>query len=191
MLEHVTGKFDEAGLQLFAREIRAARTRMGWTLSDLASAVGLDKGYLSKVERGIKAPSLATVLNLARALKVPIGQLFGEAIDDSVIQVSRADRRRPFQADEVSGYSMSALTNIASGIDGLILSPGPEFLAESLAEHDGEELLFVLNGAVEIRFKDRIIALNQADAIRFPGRLQHQVRRKSESATVLIAVARG
>ena len=79
--------------QLFAREVRAARKARGWTLAELSTAVGLDKGYLSKVERGLKAPSVSTVLNLARVLEAPVAQLFGEAVDDAAIHVSRVETR--------------------------------------------------------------------------------------------------
>jgi transcriptional regulator with XRE-family HTH domain len=190
MLDHLPEKFEPAGLQLLAREIRAARLQLGWTLDELSVAAGLNKGYLSKVERGLKAPSLGTVLNLARVLKVPVGRLFGEAVDDTAIQVSRADRRQIRDADPDGGYRLEALTAGGGGIEGFIMIPRLDFTSDFRTEHDGEEILYVLNGTVEVRFVDRIVTLNQADAIRFPGRLQHQVRRTSQSASVLIAVSR-
>lgn len=176
-----------------AREIRAARKARGWTLSELSAAVHLDKGYLSKIERGLKAPSVATVLNLARALDVPVAQLFGEALDDSAIHISRADTRTsPSDRRAGSGYRLEALTagKGGAGLEGFLVHPPPAFSEEFRAEHDGEELLFVVAGEVEVKFADRVIALSRGDALQFPGRLQHQVRRTSADACILIAVTR-
>lgn len=176
-----------------AREVKAARKALGWTLAELSAAVKLDKGYLSKIERGLKAPSVSTVLNLARALDVSVAQLFGEAVNASAIHVSRAhERATPGGREQETGYRLEALTGGKgnSGLEGFLVYPPPTFTDEFRAEHDGEELLFVVEGEVEVRFADRVLILARSDALQFPGRLQHQVRRLSDTACVLITVAR-
>jgi transcriptional regulator with XRE-family HTH domain len=45
----------------FGAELRRRRTARGWSLSDLAEAVHYDRGYLSKVERGLRVPAPAVV----------------------------------------------------------------------------------------------------------------------------------
>ncbi|MFX9638747.1 helix-turn-helix transcriptional regulator, partial [Acinetobacter baumannii] len=70
------------GSAALAHQIKAARIARDLTLADVSAAIGLDKGYLSKVERGLKAPSIATLLKLAAALSIPVSQLFGERVDD-------------------------------------------------------------------------------------------------------------
>lgn len=89
-----------------------------------------------------------------------------------------------------SGYRLEALTTGGTGLEAFVIRPPAEFADEFRAEHDGEELLFVVDGAVEVRFSDRVLALAAGDAVHFPGHLEHQVRRRSRSATVLIAIAR-
>ncbi|WP_298955054.1 XRE family transcriptional regulator [uncultured Methylobacterium sp.] len=196
MLDDVPGWLEgEARLRL-AGEVRAARRARGWTLADLAAAVKLDKGYLSRVERGLKVPSVSTVLNLARALGVPVAQLFGKAVDAAAIHVSRARDRAaptdPAAPGEGGGYRLEALTTGGGrpGLDGFLVYPQPDFTDDVRAEHDGEELLFVVEGAVEVRFADRVVGLRRGDALQFPGRLPHQVRRTTPAACVLIAVTR-
>lgn len=162
------------------------------TLAELAAKVGLDKGYLSKVERGLKVPSIATLLKLAHALGVPVSQLFGESVDAAAIHVSRAGLRKGPVGDDGAGYGMEALTTGVGrdGLEGFVFFPPEQFLEDLSAEHGGQELLFVVSGQVEVRFADRIIALGPADAIQFPGHLQHQVRRTSPIAQVLVVVSR-
>ena len=175
-----------------AGAIKAARRSRGWTLAELSAAVGLDKGYLSRLERGLKLPSVSAVLNLARALDVPVAQLFGEEVDDAAIHLSRADGRLAPSNDDAMGYRIEALTagRGLSGLEGFLVYPEPAFSEDFQADHDGEELLFVVQGAVEVRFADRVVALGPSDALQFPGRLLHQVRRTSPRACVLITVSR-
>jgi transcriptional regulator with XRE-family HTH domain len=182
-----------SGSRHLAAEIRAARKGKGWTLAALSGFAGLDKGYLSKVERGLKIPSVSTVLNLARVLDIPVAQMFGEAVDESAIHVSRAaSRLRTSDPSGTTNYRIEALTagKGRSGLEGFLVYPQPDFSEDFRAEHDGEELLFTLSGAIEIRFADRIVALAEGDALQFPGRLVHQVRRTTPTACVLITVSR-
>ncbi|WP_040768172.1 helix-turn-helix domain-containing protein [Tsukamurella sp. 1534] len=56
--------------------LNAARRSRRMTLAEVAAAVGVTKGYLSKVERGLAAPSVATLVRLCEVLDVPVGSLF-------------------------------------------------------------------------------------------------------------------
>jgi len=63
--------FDFAELQR-VRELRDARR---WTQERLAEAAGLTPVQLSRIENGANDPKLTTVLRLARALGVRLGEL--------------------------------------------------------------------------------------------------------------------
>ncbi len=123
--------------------------------------------------RGLKAPAVATVLNLARALDVPVAQLFGQLLGDDAIHVSRAAGRES-PADEAAGYRLEPLSagKGADELEGLLMEPPPSFTEDIRAEHDGEEPLFVIRGRVEVKFVDRVIPLDCGDALQFPGRLR-------------------
>lgn len=176
-----------------AAHIKAARTKRGHTLEQLASDTGLDKGYLSRVERGHKSPSIATVLKISKALDVSVAQLLGEVLDDDVIQVTRADRRVGLKVSKRQSKSeFEGLTRVIGrhGLEAFIMYPSGEFSADGKVDHHGEELLYVLDGRIEVRFADRTITLNAGDCVQFAGHLQHEVRRVSAKASALIAVSR-
>lgn len=175
-----------------ALQIKAARIARDLTLAELAAIVELDKGYLSKVERGLKVPSIATLLKLATTLSVPVSHLFGDSVDESAIHVSRGALRKGPVGGDGSGYRTEALTTGQGrdGLEGFVFFPPEEFLDEMQAEHGGEELLFVLSGNVEVRFADRTLPLEASDSVQFPGHLQHQVRRTSPEASVLVVITR-
>lgn len=51
-----------------ADELRAARTRAGWTLRQAAPRLGVSVPFLSRLERGLRAPSAAVAERLAGGL---------------------------------------------------------------------------------------------------------------------------
>ena len=56
--------------------MRRLRAVKGLTLDRLASMSELTRGYISLVERGLKAPSIAALLGMAAALDVNVAYFF-------------------------------------------------------------------------------------------------------------------
>lgn len=54
--------------QYFGRHLRALREDKGLSQQELAYRTELDRTYISMLERGLRQPSLETVLRLAEAL---------------------------------------------------------------------------------------------------------------------------
>ena len=54
--------------EVFGRQLRKARLRVGWSQEDLAEACGLHRTYVGSVERGERNISLTNIVLLSRAL---------------------------------------------------------------------------------------------------------------------------
>jgi len=67
----------------FGRALREARSRAGLSQEGLAHAAGLDRTYVSGIERGERNPSLTNLFKLAEALNTTLSAL-----------IERAERRR-------------------------------------------------------------------------------------------------
>ena len=160
------------------------------TLDALATVTKLDKGYLSRVERGQKSPSLAACLRLGVALDVSVGELFGERIAEHAVRVLRRSER--VRVAGVGSPAFEALTRAGAALDSFVVYPTAEFAnASDAAEHPGEELLLVLSGVIEMRFADRSVMLDEGDCAQFPGHLAHRLRRVGDApASALVAVTR-
>lgn len=169
--------------------LRHIRLEKGFTVETLAAAAGLDKGFLSRLERGTKRPSVETVLRLSAALEVPVGLLFGEQTTDETVRVSRAAGRSR-SVEDPGAYSFELLTPKGSMMEAFLFHVGAEPTGKG-QQHDGEEMFLVLSGTVEMRTPDRSYVLEAGDSAYFPGHLRHQMRRIGpEPATAVIAVAR-
>jgi transcriptional regulator with XRE-family HTH domain len=176
------------GPEFVGLRLRRIRQEKGMTVEALAAAVGLNKGFLSRLERGAKHPSIATVLRLSAALEVPVGQLFGEHTTEDLVRVSRASGRG--RSDQGGGYRFELLTPKGGLMEGFLFEPGPQFGGAG-QQHDGEEMFFVLAGTVEMRTSDRSHVLETGDCAYFPGHLVHSMRRIGpETAKAIIVVSR-
>ena len=60
----------------FGKRLRILRKRKGMTQEQLAEAADISVDFLSLVERGVNAPSFATLERIANALGVPEKELF-------------------------------------------------------------------------------------------------------------------
>ena len=63
--------------EVFGQRLREVRQREAVTQDALAVSSGLTKAYISDMERGLKVPSLTTILRLARALDCKVTALVG------------------------------------------------------------------------------------------------------------------
>lgn len=71
--------------EAFGTVLRRYRERSGLTQEELALNCGLDRTFISLLERGLRQPSLATVFNIADQLKITAAEL--------VREVERAKKR--------------------------------------------------------------------------------------------------
>lgn len=57
------------------RAVHRHRIKLGISQEDLADRVGLDRTYVSGIERGIRNPTFLVLLRLAQVLAVPVASL--------------------------------------------------------------------------------------------------------------------
>lgn len=65
--------------QAFGAAVRAARETAGWSQEGLGIRAGLDRTYVSGLERGVRNPTLTTQIKLAQALGVPLADMVADA----------------------------------------------------------------------------------------------------------------
>jgi transcriptional regulator with XRE-family HTH domain len=63
----------------FGRAVREARAQRGMSQEALALACGIDRTYISGIERGTRNPSLMNILRVADALNTAPADLFAAA----------------------------------------------------------------------------------------------------------------
>jgi|SRR5687768_667703 transcriptional regulator with XRE-family HTH domain len=175
--------------------LKRLRELKGVTLEQLAGRAGLTKSYLSKVERGISVPSIATALKIADGLAVGVGDLFGvgaaEAEKDFVV-VRKRERKAFVGRGAKAGHRYEAISpGQGHGLFETFVDHPPfeEPRGYQRAQHRGKEMLFVLNGKIDVAFPHASAKLGPGDCIVFSGRIPHRVLSlKPKRAEILVIV---
>jgi len=180
--------FQQIGLR-----IRSTRHRKNLTLATVAEQAQIDKSFLSRIERGEKSASVGTLHMIAAALQTSLSLLLGEGIPKEAIRVSRHDDRTPPPEPGNQSRAHHFKTILPAGLETQLsvmeLWVGTEGLEETVV-HGGEEVIFVLDGTVEIDFSDYRVTLEASDSVNFPGYLPHSLYAKGDtSARVLVIIA--
>lgn len=154
------------------RKIRDLRLRRGFTVQKLADATGLSKGFISQVENDHTSPSLATLRDLATALRTSMAYLVVD--DDPTLHVARAAERPQLPADGNASRSelLSALPK--RNLELLMLElPAGGPAGEQRHSHPGEECLLCVEGRVRLLHGDQELLLETGDSCHFNGRIPH------------------
>lgn len=173
-----------------AIKLKLLRVQAGLTLEALAQAADLTRSYVSKVERGASTPSIGAALKLARALKVPVEELFGEPSETDPVTISRASDVR--QAGAVQGEPrVVAGTSPGHRMLAFVLQPGKERArGHPMSHHEGEEILYVLRGTIRLQLADRTETLSAGDCAHFNAAVPHKITNGgTEQSEVLLVIA--
>jgi transcriptional regulator with XRE-family HTH domain len=187
-----------AGVGLNLRKLRNAK---GMTLDRLAGMSELTRGYISLVERGLKAPSIAALLRMAAALDVNVAYFFDPRSTPSpryTVHRHQEEGAIPLQNGSF-GLTALAAARPHKSMEPFLLRP-PFKSARSFASnekiqrafHSGEEMLFVVSGRVAIELDGEELKLEKGDCLYFSGETPHQVHslgRQKAEVLVVIAVA--
>lgn len=67
--------------QAFGLVLRDARSQMALSQEALALQAGLDRTYISLLERGLRSPNLCVIVQLATVLRTPAGVLVTSTLE--------------------------------------------------------------------------------------------------------------
>lgn len=168
------------------RKIRDLRLRRGLTVQKLADATSLSKGFISQVENDHTSPSLATLRDLATALRTSMAYLVVD--DDPTVHVARAAERPQLPTDGNASRSelLSALPK--RNLELLMLElPAGRPAGEHRHSHPGEECLLCVEGRVRLLHGEQELLLETGDSCHFDGRIPHSTENPGAVAARLLS----
>lgn len=181
------------------KKIRELRKKAGHVLQDLSDRTGFSKPLLSQIEKEVISPPIATLLKISRALNVSIGFFFQDSDPEEKVALVRKDESKVIDSRyfgrEESGYYYEALAYKKSK---KYMEP---FLVEfkrkkieklSYFSHEGEEFIYLLEGALEFRTEEQQYLLYPGDSLYFESSIPHAYRamgrRNAKALTVVYPV---
>ncbi|MEM9707471.1 MAG: XRE family transcriptional regulator [Pseudomonadota bacterium] len=167
------------------KKLRQRRKALGLTLEAVAKTSGVTTGFVSQVERNITSPSLASLTALADALGAHISDFFDPPPRPE--ETSRAEMRELY-ASPGGGFEFERLSTSFPGsmVNSLLVHHPPGFVIDEMV-HEGEELYYVMAGALTLVVDGKRTVLGPGDSIHFSSMRPHSVLNEtSDTVTVLV-----
>ena len=167
------------------KRIKKARTAKKVTLNHLANETGFATDYIKKIESGEAIPSVGTLLQISKALKIDSGFLFKE-------QEEILENRVKASAKRTDNYAYNNLTPGAENkhLKAFKVSIDPMQDHKGVGYcHEGEEFVYVLKGKVEVMVGDHKNVLKKHQSLHFNAGIKHQLTNISkEKAELIVAI---
>ncbi|WP_424933259.1 helix-turn-helix domain-containing protein [Amaricoccus macauensis] len=174
-------------------KVRNLRKEKELSLAELGNHTGLSPGMLSKIETGQLFPTLPTLLRIALVFGVGLDHFF---VDDEeqpkVAVVRRAERiRLPDRPDTTNpsylfeSLDFPVMDRRMESYLGTFPSGAP---VTEPHRHDGEELIYVIDGALRVDIDAQSFHLGQGDAMYFDSSLPHAYSAEGAGACTAIVV---
>lgn len=148
--------------------LKQLRQRRDITLTDLSDETGISTSTLSRLEAGLRRPTLEQLLPMARAYGVTLDEL----VDAPPTGNPRINLRPIPCAD---GSTILPLTRRPGGIQAykFILPAGRDDAEPDLRTHEGHDWLYVLNGRLRLVLGEHDLILEPGEAAEFDTRTPH------------------
>ena len=172
--------------------IRTYRERLGMTVGVLSQQSGVDNGVIAAIESGDVYPVLGVMIKLSRAL----GQRLGTFMDDQyrpdpiIMRAGeRASDRISHRAGGAGGFEYFPLS---SGKTDRHMEPFYIEIAGNanaqLSTHEGEELIIVITGEVELMYGGERHLLQAGDSAHYNSVVPHIVKSVGDSPASIYGV---
>ena len=179
----------EYNVENVGQRLRELRKQKGLTINGLAKLSRVPASTISKVENGLLKPSLVHAINLAHALEENLGFL----VDHFRSTPQRSSFVYAASRNEIDYPEMSMSLQDLNGqfIPGLLearlgsLRPGAHS-GHALMTHRGEELCYVLQGAIRYYIDGEEWVLGPGDSVHFKSTLKHRWLNADQGTTQVI-----
>jgi transcriptional regulator with XRE-family HTH domain len=162
-------------------KLKQLRKRSGLTLKNIAGTTELSSALLSRIENGLAMPSIQTLQVIANTMKVNLGYFFEKEEKERGYVISRQGTRKVSYSERGSkGKIAYEVELLGEGMENPFMEP---IVATLVARNDqdlegishgGQELLFVLEGKMELTLGEKKFILKKGDAAYYDGDIPHK-----------------
>lgn len=149
--------------------LRRHRKDKGLTLKAVSLKTGLSEGFLSQVENNVKSPSVDSLISVCQALDVDIGQVMKKASQHkklySVGRQEWSEVDLPHTGFATRRFCPPVERSVMDSAL-LFLEPGKSIPVRKNIKN-GQEILCILEGSVELVHPEQNLTLTAGDAVHF------------------------
>ncbi|HVO81089.1 MAG TPA: cupin domain-containing protein [Terriglobales bacterium] len=164
--------------------LRQLRVKRGFSLAQVAGAVGISVGFLSALERSHMSASVGTLRKLARFYQTNILDFFDPSESNS--RLVPPDRRKVLEAGP--GVRMELLAWGNTVMEPHLFRIAPHVGSGDSYTHEGEEFLYMLRGELHISLHGEEYRLRPGDSFYFESATPHRWRNPGRTETWVLWV---
>jgi len=176
-------KTPDNSVESLGKTLRARRKELRLTMQFVADQAGLSVGFISQVERGLTAPSLASLASLAGVLQTSISEFLEQP--SSKMTTHKSSRESYSVGSGTISYERISTRFQNSKLHSVITHELPGYQSEP-ARHVGEELFYVISGELTVEIEDELHLLREGDSIHFDSRRLHALANHSTEITTVL-----
>ena len=149
--------------------IRRSRKEQKMTLKIVSEKASISEGFLSQVENDVNSPSVDTLVRICNAIGIDAGDLITQANKQEKIKITRKSEWDDIELPHTGFVTRRFFppedrTVIDSSV--LVIESGKSIPARKNIKN-GQELLCVLKGSIELILNDEKHALVEGDSVHF------------------------
>ncbi len=165
-------------------------------LQEVAQRTQLDEQQLARIEAGEVAPSLGTLIKLARVFGVRLGTFLDDQQEQGAVITRKGENGSSdnmnaagSQPHENLAFSSLARQKSDRHMDPFLIEVKPGDAVNSVSSsHEGEEFLYVLKGALEVTYGKEKYELKEGDTIYYDSIVDHKICATGNENALVLAV---
>ena len=183
--------------KIVGEKIKSLRDTKQISITELAERTGLAEEQIERIENNVDIPSLAPLIKIARALGVRLGTFLDDQDELGAVISRKQDNTQ--NTISFSNNAMNARTHMRyrslskskadRNMEPFIIDiEATDETSYEVSSHEGEEFIYVMEGAVEIAYGKINHIIEAGDSIYYDSIVPHHVHGFKGQAAKILAV---
>lgn len=183
--------------RIVGEKIRSIRETKQLSLEDVVERTGLSLEQIDRIEKNIDIPSLAPLIKIARALGVRLGTFLDDQDEMGAVVCRKEDLQNntiSFSNNASNARTHMQYHSLSNSKADRSMEPfiidiqTTEDTSYELSSHEGEEFIYVMEGAIEIAYGKKNHVIEAGDSIYYDSIVPHHVHGFKGQAAKILAV---
>jgi len=173
-------------------KIRQIRKENQLKLGELAEQSGISIAMLSKIENGRVFPTLPSLIQILKTLRVDLNEFFSDFKDSESFPgyiFCKRESYRHLEKEEALGFHYEHILNYTldrSSLEISLLTLAPDSHRDMVSTN-GLEYIYLIQGSVSYKLGQHIFDMETGDSLFFDGNLPHvPVNKDADNAILLV-----
>lgn len=179
---------------LINEKIKQFREQKNLSIEELATRSGVSADVISAIENGNDVPSSAIIIKVSRALGLRVDTLLevDNVAGPVLTKAGEVHNATNFGNGKASHPDFVNYSSLTHGKNNCRINPYVIDIkdndSQTMSSHEGEELIYVLEGNAEVIYGNQTYSLEKGDSLFFDSVVSHCVKAKKGGSVKLLAV---